>query len=59
MRSALTVVVLVIVVVFLIWGGLHLFIRGINPDQKTPEGHFASACWVCHFVSSNAKIVDE
>lgn len=59
MRSMLTAVVLVVVVVALIWGGLHLFIRGINPEQQTPEGHFESACWACHFVSENAKIVEE
>lgn len=59
MRSVLTGIVIVLAVALLVWGGLHVFIRPVNPAQKTPEGHFRTACWTCHFVSGNADIVEE
>ena len=59
MRNVLTGIVLVFAIALLIWGGLHVAIRPVNPAQKTPEGHFSSACWTCHFVSAKASIVEQ
>ncbi|MFU8890030.1 MAG: hypothetical protein ACNA76_00025 [Anaerosomatales bacterium] len=38
------------------WGALHVFISPVHPDQPSPPGHPASACWTCHFVSASADI---
>lgn len=59
MRSVFTGIVIVLGVVLLVWGGLHVFIRPVNPAQQTPQGHFNSVCWACHFVSESADIVEE
>lgn len=59
MRSVLTGIVIVLAVALLVWGGLHVFIRPVNPAQGTPEGHFSTACWTCHFVSGNVDFVEE
>ena len=59
MRRALMGVVAIFVVALLIWGGLHVAIRPVNPGQKSPVGHFAGTCWACHFVSGNARVVQE
>jgi hypothetical protein len=59
MKSTLVALAMVLVVILLIWGSLHLFIRPINPQQKTPEGHFSGSCWACHFVRDSAKVVEE
>ena len=59
MRNVLVTIALVLVTALVVWGALHVFITQVNPEQESPSGHFSSACWTCHFVSSNAKIVEE
>ena len=59
MKNALVAIALVLAVVLLMWGGMHVMLRPVNPSQTSPEGHFTSACWACHFVSESADIVDE
>ncbi len=59
MKGALVAVALTLAVLVLIWGGLHVFIRPVNPAQETPKGHFAGTCWACHFVSEGADIIEE
>jgi hypothetical protein len=59
MKKALVNVGMIVAAVLVLWGAVHVFLRPVNPEQKTPSGHFASACWACHFVSSGAKIVTE
>ena len=59
MKNALVTVALVLATVLVVWGGLHVSITRVNPEQESPSGHFSSACWACHFVSSNAKVIEE
>jgi hypothetical protein len=58
MKKVLTGVILALCVVLFMWGGLHVFLRPVNPMQKSPSGHFGSTCRACHFVSHSAKIVE-
>lgn len=59
MRKALVTAALIVGTGVVLWGSLHIFVRPVNPQQKTPDGHFGGACWACHFVSDSAKLVDE
>jgi hypothetical protein len=58
MKKFLMAAALVLCAAVFMWGGLHVFLRPVNPEQKSPSGHFSSACWACHFVSGSAKITD-
>jgi hypothetical protein len=56
--SALVIVGLVLATALLIWGGVHVMLRPVNPAQVSPENHFTGACWACHFMSARAAIVE-
>ena len=58
MKNALVIAAVTVAVLAVMWGGLHVMVRPINPAQKVPKGHFSSACWACHLVNDNAKIVE-
>lgn len=59
MKSALVIVAMIAAVVLLTWGGLHVMVPRVNPAQDTPSDHFTSACWACHIVSDNAKLIED
>ena len=48
----------VVVGVVLAWALLHVFISPVNPKQEQPDKHLPGQCWVCHFVSESAEMVE-
>ncbi|MDF1542390.1 MAG: hypothetical protein RQ731_03650 [Anaerosomatales bacterium] len=56
MRRVAVWVGVIVALALLGWGALHVFISPVHPDQPSPPGHPASACWTCHFVSASADI---
>lgn len=52
-----TAVGLIAVMVVAVYGLAHASIRPINPEQRTPDGHFPSDCPACHNMSRDARLV--
>ena len=46
----------VAVVLFLTPAIVHVFFPPVNPRQAAPPGHFTSACWTCHDLSSDVPV---